>query len=121
MPINITKPIVLVCGSRSIHDIYLDRFIKVNSPAEIISGGTIGIDKLAEQWAKRNKIEFIAYLPNYKIYGDKASIVRDKEMVDFCDVVIVFWDGNDKETKMIIDYAAQQNKQVIVHLFEELD
>lgn len=43
-----SKPIVCICGSRSIDYIDLDRFITPEHCGEIVSGGALGIDTLAK-------------------------------------------------------------------------
>lgn len=95
--------------------------MRPTSVAQIISGGANGVDMIAEQWAKSNKIDFIAFLPNYKIYGNKAPLQRDREMVDASDVVIAFWDGVSTGTLYTIQYAYSIGRKCIVHLIEEHD
>ena len=85
-----SKPIVCICGSRDIDYINLDLFIDPTHVGEIISGGAFGIDSLAKDWAFKHKIEYIDFKPNYEIWGSKAPLERDKDMVRFCDVVIAF-------------------------------
>lgn len=115
----ISKPVVTIIGSRDIKFVNFDLYLDKNNIAEVISGGASGVDTLAEQWAKRNHIEFVAYLPNYKIYKTKAPLVRDKEMVDAADEVVAFWDGKSHGTKYTIDYARSIGRKCTVHLIEE--
>lgn len=121
MPRIITKPTILICGSRSIKSLNISHYIRPSSIGCVISGGAIGIDTIAEQWAKSNKIEFVAYLPNWKLYGKTAGFVRNKEMVNACDIVFAFWDGKSKGTLHTINYAQSIGRKCIVHLIEDLD
>lgn len=115
-----SKPIVLICGSRTIDNINLDWYLNPNDYSEVISGGANGVDTLAEQWAKRNSLEFCAYLPNYEAFGGRyAPIERDKEMVHAADVVVAFWDGKSKGTLFTYNYAKELGVPVVVHLIEE--
>ena len=114
------KPILLICGSRSIKSLNLDWYLNADDYSEVISGGATGIDTLAEQWAKRNNLEFCAYLPNYKAFGGKyAPIVRNREMVEFSDECVAFWDGKSKGTLMTIKYALSLDRKVTVHFIED--
>lgn len=119
--INISKSIICICGSRSINWINLDLFIDPTHVKQIIQGGAIGIDNLAAQWAKRHKIDCITYLPNWKIYGKRAGLERNKEMVEHCDVVIAFHDGKSKGTLYTINYAKSIEVPYICHLVKEFD
>jgi hypothetical protein len=45
----------------------LDEFVKeFGIPNRVISGNAIGIDKMAERWAKENNIEMCIMKPKYK-------------------------------------------------------
>lgn len=114
-----SKSIVFICGSRSITDLPIGRYIHPKEVGQVIHGGAIGVDTLAEQWAKNNNIESIIFPPNYEIYGKRAPLVRDKEMVEYADFVIAFYDGHSHGTKYIIDYCKAICRKCIVHLIEE--
>lgn len=116
------KPIVLICGSRSINDLNLDLYLNKDAIGQVVSGGANGVDVLAERWAKRNDISFIAFLPQYDIYGGKyAPLKRDEDMVNYCDYVVAFWDGKSSGTKYTIEYAAKMGHRVYIHQIEDLD
>ena len=115
------KPIVCINGSRSITNVNLSLFINANHVGAIVTGGARGIDALAEKWAKANNIEWICYLPQWKIYGKKAGMIRNKDMIDFADVLISFWDGSSVGTKQAIDYAIQIGRPYYVHLIKNFD
>ena len=121
MPHNITKPVVLICGSRSIKNLQISRYIRPESCAAIVHGGAVGVDTIADSWAKANNLETIIYKPNYKVYGKRAPLVRDEEMAEFCDVIICFWDGKSRGSKYTCDYGRKIGRKVIVHLIQEYD
>ena len=116
-----SKPVLCINGSRSITNINLSLFIDPEHVGCIVTGGARGIDTIAENWAKANHIEWVCYLPQWRIFGKKAGIIRNKDMVDFCDTLISFWDGKSKGTLQAIKYAQQVGRKVIVHLIEDLD
>ena len=86
MPHIITKPTVCICGSRTITNLNLDNYIDSSTFGAVITGGAAGIDTLAEWWAKKHKLEWICYLPNYKIFGRAAPLKRDEDMVKASDI-----------------------------------
>lgn len=115
-----SKPIIGICGSRSIKNLNLDFYLDKDNIGEIVSGGANGVDTLAEQWAKRNSIEFIAFLPQYDIYGGKyAPLKRDEDIVNYCDKLVCFWDGKSKGSLYTMNYAQKIGREVILHLIEE--
>lgn len=79
-----------------------------------MSGTANGADQLSERWAK----EFgylIKYFPaNWEKYGKLAGYKRNKQMAEYADALIAFWDGKSKGTKHMIDLAKEQNLQVRV-------
>ena len=79
-------------------------------PEVIISGGAIGIDTLARQFAEQNNIPIIQFLPEYSKYGRKAPLMRNIQIVENCDYIMAFWDGTSPGTKFSIDYAKRLGK-----------
>lgn len=117
-----SKPIVCICGSRSIQSLNLDFYLNPDYFGEIVTGGAAGVDTIAERWAKRHGIEWICFLPQYKIYGGKyAPLVRNKEMIEYADECVAFWDGKSKGTLMTIEYALSLGRKTAVHIIEDLD
>ena len=64
---------------------------------EIVSGGAVGVDFCAAEYAKKKGLRLTEFLPQYGRYGRAAPIVRNKKIVDYADKIIVFWDGSSKE------------------------
>ena len=117
-----SKPIVCICGSRSINNLNLDFYLNPTDYGEVVCGGANGVDTLAEKWAKRYGLEFAAFLPQYEVYGGKyAPLKRDEDLVAYCDMVVAFWDGKSHGTKYTIDFAAKLGVPVYLHLIEDLD
>ena len=116
-----SKPIVCINGSRTIKGIDLDRFIDYTHVGGVVTGGAQGPDTIAEHWAKKHHLEWICYLPQWNIYGKKAGMIRNCEMIDFCDILISFWDGKSVGTLQAIEYCQKIGRPYICHLIQELD
>jgi len=102
---------IAIIGSRSLCPV----IVLKNTPDLIISGGAIGVDTIAKQYAIEHNIPFLEFLPEYGKYPAKsAPIIRNKKIVDNCDVLIAYWDGKSKGTKMTIDYATKKGKKVYI-------
>ena len=105
-----------VSGTKKFNDFtFLSSMLKKISNIElIISGGALGTDTLAKEYAIQNQIEFLEFPPDYKKFGDKAKHIRDKLIVEKCDELIAFWDGECEGTKYTMDYAKQLGKTVTI-------
>ena len=79
---------------------------------KIISGGAVGIDSCAREFAHKYNIPLTEHLPQYDIYGKQAPLVRNKLIVNDADIVVGFWDGNSRGTMHTIDYARKMGKRV---------
>lgn len=102
-----------VVGSRNLKNIDLGQYLsKYEDITEIVSGGAIGVDTLAEEWAKVNKIPTTIFYPDYKRYGKRAPLVRNDQIVEKADEIIAFWDGKSRGTMYTIKAAKKAGKRV---------
>ena len=99
---------IAIIGSRSITDADIGKYVSAGD--EIVSGGAAGIDTLAAEYAKRNGLKLTVFLPEYEKYGRAAPIVRNKQIVDYADKVVAFWDGSSRGTLSVIKYAEKVGK-----------
>lgn len=104
---------IAIVGSRSLTDIPLDPYVP-REAEEIVTGGAKGIDLLAAEYAKAKGLKLTEFLPQYEKYGRAAPIVRNKEIVDYADKIIVFWDGRSKGAASVIRYAEKIKKPLQV-------
>lgn len=102
-----------IVGSRNLTNIVLDRYIS-EEVEEIVSGGAVGIDFCAAEYAKNKGVKLTEFLPQYERYGRAAPIVRNKKIVDYADKIIVFWNGSSKGTLSVIKYAQKTGKPLEV-------
>jgi len=91
---------VIIAGSRDFTDYdflcqVMEEFIN-NSllpVTEIISGRQKGADLLGECWAKERNIHIEPFPADWKKYGKSAGPIRNKQMAEYGDYLILFWDG----------------------------
>ena len=115
---------ILVFGSRTINDykqvedhLYnmYNQFIDEGDDCSLISGGAIGVDTLAERFAKEYEVDIEVYKPNYTKYGKKAPLIRNKKMAELCDKAICFWDGQSRGTMHTLMMLAQMGKETTIY------
>ncbi len=99
---------IAIVGSRNVTVSDIGRYI--SNVEEIVSGGAVGVDCCAAEYAKENGIKLTVFLPQYDVYGRAAPIIRNKEIVDYSDKIIAFWNGSSKGTLSVIKYAEKTGK-----------
>ena len=104
-----------IIGSRTCPPVDIESYLKY-IPDTIVSGGAIGADTYAKEFAIKHNLKLIEFLPDYEKYGRKAPLVRNKLIVEECDCVLAFWDGTSRGTKFTIDYAKEKNKPIKIIL-----
>lgn len=98
-----------IIGSRSCPPVDIASHL-TKIPDTIISGGAKGADSYAKEFALKNNLQLIEFLPEYDKYGRSAPLVRNKLIVENCDCLLAFWDGKSKGTKFTLDYAKECGK-----------
>lgn len=104
---------VAVIGSRGLRVDNLEKYLPKET-TEIVSGGAVGIDTCAKEYAIKNNIKLTEFLPEYEKYGRSAPLKRNLLIIDYADYVLAFWDGKSHGTKYVIDNCKKKNKPVRV-------
>ena len=106
---------VAIIGSRNLAVKKLEEFLP-DGITEIVSGGAIGIDDCAREYARAKGMKITEFFPDYKKYGRRAPLVRNDLIIDYADIVIAFWDGKSRGTKYVIETCKKKNKKVTVYI-----
>lgn len=108
----------IVAGSRNFTNYpYLDIVLGEFDISEIVCGLAKGADLLGKQYALENGIKVKEFPADWKKYGKSAGFKRNKQMGDYAEFLIAFWDGESKGTKQMIDYMKKLQKPVIIKHF----
>ncbi len=81
---------------------------------QIISGGAKGADSLGERFANDYEIPVIVYSAEWEKYGKSAGFIRNQTIVDNCDMVLAFWDGESRGTADTIAKAKKAKKPTFI-------
>lgn len=121
-----TNKTIAVVGSRNFTD--KDTFKKAlnevisieGTPKKIVSGGAIGADTLAYEWAMDNDIDVLVFKPKYKDFPKKESRwmapkERNTTIVENSDIVLAFWDMESNGTKDTIDKSVKKGNKVYIY------
>lgn len=116
---------IAIVGSRNFTDkelfdkVVSDIITREGIPNKVISGGACGADTLAFEWARKNKIEFVVFEPNYKKYPRKernwmAPKDRNTTIVENSDLVLAFWDMSSTGTKDTIEKSIKNCRKIYI-------
>lgn len=88
--------------------------VYTTEPVTIISGTANGADKLGEQYARLRGYEVEQYPAQWDVYGRSAGYKRNEQMAGVATACVVFWDGESKGSKHMIDLATKRKLQLRV-------
>lgn len=112
---------IIIAGGRDFNNYFkcwyfCDHYLKnlEVSEIEIVSGTANGADKLGERYAKEKGFPIKQFPANWDEYGKKAGFIRNKEMSEYANYLIAFWDGKSKGTESMIKLATQNGLKIRV-------
>lgn len=108
---------VIIAGGRNFdnYELLVNKstfFLQDKENIEIISGTANGADNLGENYAKLMGYGVKRFPANWTLFGKSAGYRRNKEMAEYADALIVFWDGKSKGSKHMIDLAKKMNLKI---------
>lgn len=113
---------VIVAGTRTFTDYEflkakLDHLLQNQTDIEIVSGTARGADQLGERYANEKRYQLKRFPANWEQYGKSAGYKRNAQMADYADAAVIFWDGQSKGSKHMIDLAKEKGLMVRVILY----
>lgn len=104
---------VIIAGSRTFNNYSLlkevcDEFLQGFEDIEIVCGTAIGADQYGKEYALENNYLIKEFVPNWKKFGKKSGILRNREMAQYGHILIAFWDGVSKGTSNMIQEARKR-------------
>lgn len=74
---------VLVCGGRTYAEQgRVSEVLDELRPTELITGGAKGADRLAENWARFNRVPVDVFPAQWAVHGRGAGPIRNQQMID---------------------------------------
>lgn len=117
---------LMVCGSRSITNKdwvwqQIEKIVKLfdGKPVEILEGDASGVDKLAGEWANSHNVPVKVYPADWAANGPAAPHIRNRQMVDDCNISLILWDGNSNGTYEDLCYADKTKKPYFLRVYSE--
>lgn len=114
---------IVVAGSRGFNDYekiceVLDDY-DLTPEDEIVSGTARGTDRLGERYAEEHSIKIKRFQADWNKYGKKAVYLRNEEIAKYCTEGVIFWDGDSKGTKHMINLLSKHNKFAFIKIYTD--
>ena len=61
--------------------------------SEVVSGTARGVDALGESYAAENGLPVKRFRPDWNQFGRAAGPMRNRDMAEYADALLVIWDG----------------------------
>jgi hypothetical protein len=109
--------VICISGSRSFNKYHMVLTAMENmkrTPLAIVSGCARGADMFGELWAKRHDIPIVRFPADWPQYGKAAGAIRNKQMVEYADEFVIFWDGVSPGTKHMIETVKKSGKHMML-------
>ena len=78
---------------------------KQTDEIEIVSGGARGADRSAIVYAHNRGYKLTVMNAEWNKFGRSAGYRRNQQMADYADACVVFWDGESRGSKHMMDIA----------------
>lgn len=106
---------ILICGGNDFNDwntfkLSLDRLSSFQERSDIwvVSRHTDGADRMGERYAAMRKWQ-CRILPQ-----TEATVIRDAELIDYIDAMVIFWDGKSSNERRLIELAKLARRFIVV-------
>lgn len=121
---------VLIAGSRTLSpsvegivEYLYDSLLITNgnweSVTEIVSGGAKGVDTSAQRFAEWWEKPFKCFPADWDTYGKSAGHIRNKQMAEYADVLLLIWDGESRGSanmKMNMEKLGKPVHEIIIKI-----
>lgn len=118
---------VIIAGSRTFSNFdllidYCDE--KLNEfyfdKVELVGGGAKGADYLGKEYAKLRGYKYREFSADWDKYGYAAGPIRNREMAEYADVLILFWDGKSRGSASMLREAMKRKIRVFEVLYHSV-
>lgn len=110
---------VIIAGSRHI-DNYEALKALIDSTGwtidEVVSGGCRGVDMMGEQWAAEHDIPVRTFVADWAQYGREAGELRNREMANYADGLILLWDAKSPGASCMLRESAKAGIPIHHHV-----
>ena len=112
---------VIIAGGRDFQDedLFTWAFLEHCKPGDHIVHGMCptGADRMAELFGNKYGYSIHRFEADWNTHGKAAGPIRNKQMAQYADVLVAFWDGKSRGTKSMIEQALEHGLEVHVYRY----
>ena len=110
---------IIIAGGRDFNDYEMlcrrvDNILSRQTEIEIVSGRARGADQLGEKYGKERDYKISYFAANWDLHKKAAGYIRNIEMGEYADALILFWDGKSKGSKHMLKIATDKELKIRV-------
>ena len=108
---------LIIAGSRTFEPslTFITQCIKLHkivNITQVVSGHANGVDSAGEHFASHYAGDLRTFLPNWDEHGKAAGPIRNREMANYADALLLIWDGESKGSASMKREMLHLNKPV---------
>ena len=109
-------PKVIIAGSRSFSNEKLleETLSHLYGKFECVCGEARGADMLGKLYAQQKGFPVKSFPADWDGHGKAAGYLRNKQMAEYADEAVVFWDGTSRGAKHMIDIMQTTKKPCVI-------
>lgn len=105
---------VIIAGGRDFNDFDMlcqkaDKILSRQDEIEIVSGRARGADQLGEKYARMRGYPIKMFPAEWNRYGKRSGFIRNEDMGNYADALILFWNGVSKGSEHMLEVARENN------------
>lgn len=86
---------------------------------EVVSASVPGVDEIGFMWARQMADVPVKEFPaDWKKHGKAAGPIRNQQMAEYADALILVWDGKSKGSANMLMHAKNHGLRIYEHIVE---
>lgn len=105
---------LIIAGSRHFANIDISGYIKFFdlAPTEVVCGGAYGVDWSGGIWGDKTSTPVKIFFADWNKHGKAAGPIRNKEMAEYADALLLIWDGKSKGSASMLREMKKLGKPI---------
>lgn len=80
--------------------------------SEVVCGMAKGIDKSGKNWAQAARVPVKYFPADWEANGNAAGPIRNKQMAEYADALILLWDGKSRGSASMLRLAKEAGLKI---------